>query len=65
MVIGRLHFIMLKSHRLFAITTVRLALEVHVLDAVICLKVFFCSLMLLISVFVFFLFLAYFIADFV
>lgn len=33
-------FIMLNSHRLFAIATVRLALQVHVLDPVICLKVF-------------------------
>lgn len=32
-------FIMLISHRLFAIAMVRLALEVHVLDPVICLKV--------------------------
>lgn len=34
-------FIMLISHRLFAIATLRLALEVHVLDPDICLKVFF------------------------
>lgn len=40
-VTGGLHFIMLNSHRLFAITTVRLALEEHVLDPVIYLKVFF------------------------
>lgn len=41
---------MLISHRLFAIGMVRLALEVHVLDPVICLKVFFplFSLMLVI-----------------
>lgn len=32
---------MLISHRLFAIATLRLALEVHVFDSDICLKVFF------------------------
>ncbi len=32
---------MLNSHRLFVIATARLALEVHVLDPVICLQVFF------------------------
>lgn len=40
-VIGGLYFIMLNYHRLSAIATVRLALEAHVLDPVICLKVFF------------------------
>lgn len=42
---------MLNSHRLFGIATVRLALEVYVLDPVVCLKVCFFSLMLVMTFF--------------
>lgn len=65
MVIGGLHFITLNSHRLFGIATVRFALEVYVLDPVVCLKVFLFSLMLVMSFIYIFIYLVYLIADFV